>query len=48
MQRNDSEGVLKVFKENTLAAATSIAGMKQRKEKDWISNESLALIDRRR
>ena len=47
-QCDDSEGKWKVFKENTLAAATSVAGMRQLKKKDGISNGSLAIIDRRR
>ena len=47
-QCDDSEDVWKVFKENALAAATSVAGMKQRKKKDWISNEYLTIIDLRR
>jgi hypothetical protein len=47
-QCDDSEGVWMVFKGNALAAATRVAGMKQRTKKDWISNESLAIVDSRR
>ena len=47
-QCDDSEVAWKSFKENTLAAATDVVGMRQRKKKDWISNHSLAIIELRR
>ena len=44
-QWDDSESALKVFKDNTLAVATGIAGKMQRKKKEWISSESLTITD---
>ena len=40
MQCDDSEGAWKVFKENALAAASSVAGIKQRKKKKTGSETS--------
>ena len=45
---SESESVWNTFKVNVLTAATEVVGFKQRKKKEWISNQTFEVIEQRR